>query len=107
MPALPVVIYGGNLVDYLFEFGPTTEGQPVSFREIESWSRMTRRSLTSWESLTLRLMSQAYAGQAQRSRNPDCLSPLEEGKEPTPSTKLVDKFRALNRSRRSKRGRRV
>lgn len=106
-PTLPVAIYAGHLVDYLYEFGPTLEGRPVPFQEIESWSRTTRRRIDAWEALTLRQMSVAYAVQAQRSREPDCPSPLEESQD-TPAkagTKMVEKFRALNRGR-NKRGRR-
>jgi hypothetical protein len=106
LPALPLVISGHHLVGYLYEFGPTIAGQPVPFQEIDSWARTTRRRIDGWEAATLRQMSVAYAVQAQRSRDPDCPSPLEE-KQDTPAqkgAKLVEKFKALNSSRR-KRGR--
>lgn len=106
---MPPVFFGSHLLGYLYEFGPTMDGQPASFREIASWAELTGRRLDRWEALTLRKMSEAYAVQYQRSKEADCPSPLEDGQDTREETgnKIVDRFKALNSSRQKGRGRRV
>lgn len=60
------------LVTYLFDVGPVgdrAEG-PISFAELESWARMTQRTLTPWELSTLRGMSSSYLEEFHAAKDP-------------------------------------
>lgn len=91
---LPPIEYGQHLIEALYACGPTDrEGSPVSWQELESWSRMTRRTLTGWEAETVHKMSEAYAVQAIHAKEPNCLSPWKPIELPTSA--LNDKIKAM------------
>ena len=65
-PPLPFVV-ATHMLDWLDELGwsgSTGMGPaPLSFQEIEAWSRLTKTPLEPWEALALRTASAAYVGQ--------------------------------------------
>lgn len=67
------------LVQYLFEAGPVGNNgfgpEPLSWQEIEAWSRLTQTSLDAWEALTLRKLSNDYSAQLTKSADPKCKAP--------------------------------
>lgn len=70
-----------HIVSYLFELGPvvsTGMGQgPISHTEIEAWQRNTGIELDSWESRTLRTLSNDYAAEASKATERDCPAPWQ------------------------------
>ncbi|WP_051971855.1 hypothetical protein [Massilia sp. 9096] len=81
-PELPPLEWGGYLVEYLFEFGPTTAtgmgSVPVEPQCIESWQRQTGLNLSPWEFLTLQRLSKEYAAEASNATEPDRFAPFTE-----------------------------
>ena len=67
------------LVQYLFEAGPVGNNgfgpEPLSWQEIEAWSRLTQTSLDAWEALTIRKLSNDYSAQLTKSADPKCKAP--------------------------------
>lgn len=67
------------LVQYLFEVGPVGSNgfgpEPLSWQEIEAWSRLTQTDLDTWEALTLRKLSADYSSQLSKSADPKCKAP--------------------------------
>lgn len=67
------------LVQYLFEAGPVGNNgfgpEPLTWQEIEAWSRLTQVDLDAWEALTLRKLSDLYSAQLVRSADPKCRAP--------------------------------
>lgn len=57
---MPPVKAGLYLVDHLFTVGPCPAGEPISFLEIEAWSRQTGNKLNIWEVSTLHDLSRVY-----------------------------------------------
>jgi hypothetical protein len=45
-------------------------GEPLSFSEIESWARLTRRPLTAWQVDVIRRLDTIYLSQAAKSAKP-------------------------------------
>lgn len=45
---------------HLFQVGPVTAGEALTFQEIEAWCRTTGVVLNAWEAETLRHLSGAY-----------------------------------------------
>jgi len=75
-PPLPEIQYGNWLIDALWSIGPMTpDGAPVGWPDIRAWAEQTRRTLSVWESDTLRAMSRSYAGQYSAARDPACPAP--------------------------------
>lgn len=56
----PEIEGAGHLVGYLFQVGPSTAGEVVTFQEIQSWAVQTGHVLNAWEVETLRRLSAAY-----------------------------------------------
>jgi hypothetical protein len=81
-PEMPPLEWGGYLVEYLFEFGPTTAtgmgNVPVSPPCIESWQRQTGLTLSPWEFLTLQRLSKEYAAEASQATEPSRPAPYTE-----------------------------
>lgn len=72
---MPDLLGGEWLISDLFKLGPVSTGgmelSGVSWREIESWSRMTRTEIEAWEVEALHKMSAAYASAYSASQEPD------------------------------------
>lgn len=81
-----------HLIDYLFEVGPSTAGEVLSFQEIAAWSAATGRTLTPWEAVTLRRLSSAYLSEAHAASDPDRAPP---GGYKIPATPFEGAFQAL------------
>lgn len=77
-PKLPEVACS-YLLDCFFEVGPAQSGgmgqAPLSFQEIDAWSRLTGRSVSPFEALTLRRMSMAWVAESARAEDPDASPP--------------------------------
>lgn len=67
------------------EFGPSGQGMsgpvPVTFQEIEAWSRMTHTAIPTYEALLLRQLSRDYVSQYHASSKPDEPQPMMPGDE--------------------------
>lgn len=67
------------LVQYLFEAGPVGNNgfgpEPLTWQEIEAWSKLTQVDLDAWEALTLRKLSSDYSAQLIQSSDPKCRAP--------------------------------
>lgn len=78
---MPEIDWGHHLLDSLFEFGPASHGisgpVPVSFAEIEAWSRTTHTNLPGYEALQLRQLSVDYCTQYHKSDGKQCAAPGE------------------------------
>jgi len=68
-----------HIIAWLMELGEVTstaEGlTPLSWQEIEAWSRLTGLNVSPRESLALRRLSVAYIQEFYRSNNRDCMPP--------------------------------
>lgn len=51
---------------------------PLSFSELEAWARLTHRSLTPSEFITLRRLSMEWLAQAEDAKDMDCQAPYGE-----------------------------
>lgn len=47
----------------------------LSWSEIESWIKVTQINLSTWEKLTIKAMSEAYAGELNSATKKDCPAP--------------------------------
>jgi len=78
---MPDLLAWEYLIDYLFEAGPVTSNgfgpEPLSWLELEAWSRLSQVKLDAWEALTLRKLSDHYSAQLVRSADPKCRAPDE------------------------------
>lgn len=83
---LPPVDAAGHLIGYLFEVGPSSAGEMITFQELEAWQNATGTRLTSWEAITLRKLSGAYLGELQAAEDP---------KRPAPYLQSVVKSREV------------
>ncbi|MEH6436700.1 hypothetical protein [Massilia sp. DD77] len=65
---MPSLDWGGYLVGWLFEFGPTMAAGagigPLTATEIESWQRLLGLQFEPWEARLLRRLSVEYAGES-------------------------------------------
>jgi hypothetical protein len=71
---MPDLMGFDHLAAYLNELGPAGHDSsgmiPVSFQELESWSRMTGADVNAWEASMLIRMSRQYCGQHHGSSDP-------------------------------------
>ena len=72
---LPPIDAASHLIGYLFDIGPSTGGEVVTYSEILAWQEATGTVLSSWEATTLRRMSGAYLGEAQDATDPQRPAP--------------------------------
>lgn len=67
------------LVPLLFEAGTVEQNgmgiSPLSWQEIDSWLSTTGLNVTTWELLTLKQMSEAYAAEFSQANKPDRPAP--------------------------------
>lgn len=75
---LPEIEYP-HLLEWLFDFGPYALGPngiiPVSYQEIDAWSRITKIDLVEDEPEILRRLSVDYCGMFNRAKDRDCPPP--------------------------------
>lgn len=67
---LPPADFGGQLVDHLFDVGPSAAGEALTFQEIAAWSAATGIALDAWEASTLKLLSCAYLAELDAASDP-------------------------------------
>lgn len=83
-----------HLIEFLFEVGPSHDGNPITHAEIESWKVNTGTELTFWEARTLHQLSKDYVRQSHQSIERDCPAPysltIEDQRE-----LVANKFRAF------------
>lgn len=67
-------------IDALWQVGPAEFGEygskPISWTELNNWNQASELGLSGWELETIRDLSGVYAALANKSRSPDCKSPL-------------------------------
>ena len=67
-------------IDALWQVGPAEFGEygskQISWAEINNWNQAAELGLSGWELETIRDLSGVYAAWANKSRSPDCKSPL-------------------------------
>ena len=72
--SMPDLLGFDRLAEHIEDFGPFGYGSsgiiPVTFQELESWSRMTGNALTCWQAEVLIRASKAYCHQSHKSDNP-------------------------------------
>jgi len=78
---LPDIGSAQYLADYLFEVGPTTGDQSLTWSELEAWSRRTGVDLSEFESVTLVMLSREFLGMLNHAREEMCPSPMTQQKE--------------------------
>lgn len=78
---MPEIGNAGYLVELLNEVGIVeTNGMgmiPISWSEIDSWLSISGRSLSTWEALTIRELSSAYATEFAQASSPNKEAPWE------------------------------
>lgn len=81
-PEMPEIEWGGYLVDYLWEVGPTEPAGMGSAKlsppAIESWQRQTGITLQPWEFRLLRRLSAEYANEQAQASDPKRPPPFAE-----------------------------
>lgn len=91
---------GRHLVEYLWEIGPTSGDGPITFSEIEAWSRLTGHVLDGWEAPALRRLSAAYHSEHYAASDPKRPAPFTTVAPPTRSEisqRLLAAFERLER----------
>ncbi len=84
------------LVEWLFDIGPLVAGSPITYSEIESWSRVKNIEITPWEAHMMKRLSRAYEDQSIKSRSKTCPSPyLSEEKLTADKDKFQSQFDAI------------
>lgn len=68
---LPPLDTGDHLIKHLFDVGPSSAGEVLTFSEIRAWVDLTGHVLTAWEAETLRKLSAAYLGELQDAKAAD------------------------------------
>lgn len=58
-------------MDYLFEVGPSSGGEIITFQEMQAWQAMGGPRLDAWEAVTLRALSAAYLSEYSAASEPD------------------------------------
>lgn len=78
-PNMPEIEEGAQVIEYLQEVGPTLPGamgpEPVTFAEIDAWSRTTGYDPTAWEAQTIRRLSRAFVSQYAKSKETNSPAP--------------------------------
>lgn len=69
----------------MFEVGPATAGEVLTFQEIAAWSAQVGVALDAWETQVLRRLSAAYLGE---------LYAAEDENRPPPYREINEKTRA-------------
>jgi hypothetical protein len=77
------------LIDYLFELGPTMGENTLTHAELESWQRNTGIELSSWESRTLKALSNAYLIESYRAVKEDAEAPWSDAPYVKPSAGVL------------------
>lgn len=76
---MPPIEWGGYILGYLFEVGPTMAsgmgGGPLTFSEIEAWQRTVGICLSPFEAQLLRRLSMEYFGESHAATKFDCPAP--------------------------------
>ena len=110
---LPPVLGFDHLISDLHEVGFQSSSGfssgPLTFMEIDSWSRVTQTLLTAWEARTLRRLSEVFVNQVSISDDPACPAPsLNTGEEVDISEgaqkSVTSFFKGLAASRKSSLG---
>lgn len=74
LPAMPPVLVGRYLIDFLFEIGPATSTgmgyAAIKPPHIEAWMRMTGFKLQPWEVRYLLRLSREYVNQSNDPEEP-------------------------------------
>lgn len=96
----PPLYDGRHLVEHLWEIGPTSGDGPISFAEIEAWSRLTGNVLDGWEAPALRRLSTAYHAEHYAASDPNRPPPFTLAEPPSRdvvSQRLAAAFDRLER----------
>lgn len=73
--ALPPLDAAQHIAEHLFQIGPSTSGEVVTYQEIQAWKNLTGHELNGWEAQTIRALSAAYLAEYQAA---------EDAKRPAP-----------------------
>jgi hypothetical protein len=95
----PDLKWGEFLVAQLFEFGPVAFSAagpvPVSFQEIESWSRMTNTFIPTCDAILLKQLSKDYCSELRAAENKDREAPEIPGDEIDKQARLDEGFKEI------------
>lgn len=96
-----------ELVEYTWEIGPVEYGGaglvPLTWQEIQAWQQAYGIELDALELEAVKTLSNAYAGQFERSRKKDCPPPWvdpEQINRDAVHEKILQQFRAFNQRRK-------
>lgn len=78
-PPIPKASAALYLREILFKIGPTSGDGPISFAEIEAYSRITGADLEPWEADTIFEMSRAFRDEILSAVDPLTIEPMERG----------------------------
>lgn len=77
---MPPLEWGGYLLDYLFEFGPTVpagmSAGPVTGAELMAWQELLGIEFQPWEARLLRRLSSEYLDESHKATARDCPPPF-------------------------------
>lgn len=74
-PVMPPTPSLGYLLEYLFEFGPTSGEQPIGGLELEAWERLLGIEWHPWESRLMHKLSKAYISEMHAATKRDAPPP--------------------------------
>jgi hypothetical protein len=72
---MPPVDAGNHLLKHLFDVGPSSGGEVLTYTEIANWIALTGNVLTAWEAETLRKLSVAYLNERDLAKDPERPAP--------------------------------
>lgn len=78
----------------LFDVGPSTAGEVVTFQEIAAWQSATGVRLDAWEAETLRRLSHAYLAEMVEAKDPARPPPYQDAPPPPPA-EVASKLEAM------------
>lgn len=99
---MPPLEWGGYLVDYLFEFGPTVAAGmgngPITGAELLAWQELLSIEFQPWEARLLRRLSNEYLDESHkataRDRPPPFATPMLKQARAKDMQRSIDQFLA-------------
>lgn len=87
-----------HVVGYLFEVGPVVGEHPVTFGEIDAWTRATGVVLSEFEATTIRDLSRHYLHMRHEAADAKCPAPVMTRAALPSREEISNKLRDLLRS---------
>ncbi|MEO1488773.1 MAG: hypothetical protein AAFR88_04955 [Pseudomonadota bacterium] len=80
------------LTDWLFEIGPTSGDNAITWPDLTAWQEISGVVLSAWEAKTLRSLSVALLAERSRAKQPDAIPPYTDEPEQARNARVTRQF---------------